>query len=86
MDFFNSLEDWRKFILPSKSLFQGDTDSLKTLFDFIGVKMPQTDSIMSVLSQKLNAQHYSQINSLENHSLDAVNKIVGDAAKQLGYD
>ena len=86
--FIKKLHDYRGFTLPAKKLFEGDSKTIRNLFQFLGVKVPKKDKIQKTLKLKLNAQK-TGLNWTSDEWLQEDKRriitIVGTIAKDYGY-
>jgi len=90
LDFMEKLPPDRRLNLSSDELFNGSDATLRRLFGFVGVEVPGAVHSRDVLESQLNRQVGGvPVERPEKWSYDekgAVNAIVGDAARALGYE
>ena len=88
LHFMDNLSEERTFTLPSESLFQGSSDMIPELFDFVGAREPSHENIREILGLKINAQlsgSFPRSDEWSPHQLKQVNAMVGRVAQRLGY-
>ncbi len=88
LHFLENLPDSRGYSLASEALFDGETETVETLFRFAGARPPCQSDVKRVLGFKMNAQRSGDFPRPEEWSdeqLKQVNVIVNDVACRLGY-
>ncbi|HID37396.1 MAG TPA: hypothetical protein EYP39_08515 [Ghiorsea sp.] len=88
LSFLGKLDEKRGLTLTSEALFNGDSEMLRTLFDFVGAREPASVDVKRVLRLKCNAQlsgDFPNCDAWSDHQRKQVNAIVGKVAHRLGY-
>lgn len=79
----------RVLLLKSEDLFRADGATAATMISFFGGTLPNTSSIVEVLSEKHNAQPPCSLNCVQpwnSKQIATIGDILGETADSLGYD
>ena len=88
IDFLKTLPEERKLFIKAEKLFAGDSQTIRTLYNFLGVPVPDSKQVEKVLGQKLNEQPKGggQIAvDWSNKNIEEINQQVRNIANHLDY-
>ncbi len=88
LDFSAKLPPKKFLLVRSEMLFNGNEETIKSLFSFLETNMPPVKNIQKILGKKLNAQKvgvFPPLSEWTNDMRDDLLAMTGDTARQLGY-
>jgi len=88
IDFLKTLPEERKLSVKSEKLFAGDSRTIRNLYDFLDITIPDPEQVEKVLEQKLNEQPKGEGQTAVDWSkknIEEINLQVRNVANHLDY-
>ena len=88
LNFFEKLDDRKRFLLKSEDFFEADMDLIPRLFQFAGLDSPSSSTVAQVMSKKINAQHdnkFPQFSGWSEEQKQALLQFAEPEIDELGY-